>query len=273
MWDPFSFEARINNRGSTLLIFSLFVAAHLAAIFSIIYFLFPPTWEREVGAGIISFGITFLVAQFAFCIGEYFFHRYILHDIVAGLKVFFQKHRTHHSPTPVSWDKQNGHFKIRSCYAIEKIEQDDSATFPTWALAAFLTGIAPLVMVISWLLPHAPILLDGFAAITFTYYLYETLHVIHHRSPAWWAKKVNEHFLGRAWSAMYSFHSCHHANTRCNLNIAGFLGLPLADLIFGTYRAPDTLLVDGQSVDKQTISNLTSRLHWLKARFSKTALR
>lgn len=272
MRDPFSFEARINNRGRTLFVFSLFVTGHLLVIFSLLYFLFPRTWERETGLGIISIGLTFLSFHLISCVGEYFFHRNVLHDIIGPFKVFFRKHGMHHFLTTVSWDKDNSDLKIHSCYAIEKIEQDISATFPLWALAAFLMGIAPLLIIISWLLPNVPVLLAGFSAITLSYYLYEVLHVMHHQPPLWWHEKFSKRFLGKTWQAIYSFHNCHHANTRCNLNVAGFFGLPLADWIFGTYRNPPTLLLHGSPVDNEVISDLTSRTHWIKAWLKKRTL-
>ena len=61
---------------------------------------------------------------------------------------------------------------------------------------------------------------------------------------------------------MYGFHQAHHANYKCNLNVAGFFGIPLADLAFGTYRQPDDLLLDGATLTKATARKLTPEPYW-----------
>ena len=64
------------------------------------------------------------------------------------------------------------------------------------------------------------------------------------------------------WVRVYGFHQAHHANYKCNLNVAGFFGIPLADLVFGTYKQPDRLLLDGAPATKATARRLMPQPRW-----------
>ena len=64
------------------------------------------------------------------------------------------------------------------------------------------------------------------------------------------------------WRKMYGFHQAHHANYKCNMNIAGFFGVPLADLVLGTYEQPALLLIDGAPAGKEVAARLTKTPHW-----------
>ena len=46
------------------------------------------------------------------------------------------------------------------------------------------------------------------------------------------------------------------------MNIAGFYGLPLADLVLGTYEQPAVLLNDGAPATKQLAAKLTKTPRW-----------
>ena len=61
----------------------------------------------------------------------------------------------------------------------------------------------------------------------------------------WWKPRLNGRPFGKVYRKMYGFHQAHHANYKCNLNVAAFFGIPLADSVFGTYKQPDELLLDG----------------------------
>ena len=50
----------------------------------------------------------------------------------------------------------------------------------------------------------------------------------HHQSyEACWRARLDRRWSGRFWRWLYGFHQAHHANHRCNLNVAGFFGIPL----------------------------------------------
>ena len=61
---------------------------------------------------------------------------------------------------------------------------------------------------------------------------------------------------------MHGFHVAHHANYKCNMNLAGFFGIPLADLVLGTYKQPDPMLIDGAPATKALARDLTPNPHW-----------
>ena len=265
MLNPLSLEFR-QKHPAYLSIFSLFVAGHLLIAFTLVYFLRNEVWRRELDSGISSFVWTFLISHLVFCFGEYFFHCDILHSApIKSLKSFFEKHTLHHSLTSISWEKDANSelLKIKSEYAIEDLSQDVSSTFPIWALAVILSAATPVFTFFSWLFPQVPIFLGGYSALTLTYFLYEGLHTVHHQSNAWWLAKINQKFFGKFWRVRYLFHGCHHANMRCNLNIAGFFGIPVADLILGTYRMPKILLMSGETITRETIAYIYSKSHWL----------
>jgi hypothetical protein len=44
--------------------------------------------------------------------------------------------------------------------------------------------------------------------------------------------------------------------------VAGFCGIPLADIVFGTYKQPDPLLVDGANAGKEAARRLMSQARW-----------
>ena len=99
--------------------------------------------------------------------------------------------------------------------------------------------------------PRLPILISGYAAIAIGHCLYELIHAVHHQPyESFWKPRIEHRWLGGAWKWLYGFHQAHHANYKCNLNVAGFFGIPLADLVFGTYKQPDRLLLDGVSATK-----------------------
>jgi hypothetical protein len=100
-------------------------------------------------------------------------------------------------------------------------------------------------------------------AISVAHYLYETIHVAHHTPyDPWWQRKIEGPVFGTMWRKLYGFHQAHHANYKCNMNIAGFYGLPLADLVLGTYEQPAVLLLDGVPATKQLAANLTKVPRW-----------
>jgi hypothetical protein len=78
--------------------------------------------------------------------------------------------------------------------------------------------------------------------------------------------------LSNTWRKLYGFHQAHHANYKCNMNIAGFFGIPVADLTFGTYEQPEILLLDGAPASKEVACKLTTNPRWPVSAFDRIML-
>jgi hypothetical protein len=256
-----AYENRINNRFAPLL-FAGFIALQLAALLAFVRHFFRPTWDEHVSSGIWAIALTCVVCNLLLCFGEYFFHRYLLHiETVRFLRALCTSHLAHHKLTSIGFD--DAAHTVRSAYAISDAEHDDQATFPSWALVPFFASFTPFFAPIAFSFPRLPILIGGYTAIAVAHFLYEIIHVVHHKPyETWWKRKLNGRVLGAMWCRLYGFHQAHHANYKCNLNVAGFFGIPLADLVFGTYRQPDRLLLDGASATKATARRLLPQPRW-----------
>ncbi len=256
-----SYESRSTNRAAPLY-FAVFLGAQLACLYAIIWFFFPWTWEQQLSAGAGAIVLTGLATGVVLCFGEYFFHRYLLHiETVRFLRTLCTSHLAHHKLTSIGFDSTRS--TVRSAYPITDVEQDDQATFPPWALIPFWASFTPFFASIAFSFPTFPILIGGYAAITIAHFLYETIHVLHHLPyDPWWKRQIASPILGPMWRRMYGFHQGHHANYKCNQNVAGFYGIPLGDLVFGTYRQPDLLLVDGAPATKEAARKLTPEPRW-----------
>lgn len=255
-----SYEARARNPAATLC-FGAFIALQLVALLALVRYFFRFTWDQHLSSGIWAIVLTCLVCSLALCLGEYFFHRYILHlETVRFLRVLCTSHLAHHKLTSISFDEA-GH-TVRSAYAIADVKQDDQATFPPWALIPTFASFTPFFAPIAFSFPRLPILISGYSAIAIALFLYEVIHVVHHQPHAWWERKLNGRIFGRLWREMYGFHQGHHANYKCNLNVAGFFGIPVGDLLFGTYKQPDALLIDGAPATKACARKLTPEPRW-----------
>jgi hypothetical protein len=265
MQNLLSFENRAHKIRSFVL-FSLFVAAHLLLFLIALRYVTPRIWDRELATGTFAILTTFFASHLIFCFGEFLFHRYMLHTVIfQHLRFFATKHRTHHSITRIECtsSQSSGKMQVHSHYPIHEVEQDISATFPIWSLFVFLAGFTPVLAYLSWCFPSIPVMMGALPALALTYFLYELLHVVHHEPFAkGWEARTNSRFFGRMWREIYGFHQAHHANTECNMNIAGFFGIPIADLALGTYRQPNDLLLDGSLVSEQSISGLNPAPYW-----------
>ena len=256
-----SFESRTRH-SAAFLWFAAFIALQLLGVFALVRYFFRATWDQQVSAGIWAIVLTGLLCSLLLCFGEYFFHRYLLHiETVRFLRAFCTSHLTHHKLTTIGFDDANK--SVRSEYSIGDAAHDDKATFPPWGLIPAFAAFTPFFAPFAFSFPRIPILIGGYAAIAVALFLYETVHVAHHLPyDAWWKPKLNNRTFGRMWRAAYGFHQAHHANYRCNLNVAGFFGIPIADLLFGTYKQPDELLLDGAPATKEDARKLTPRPRW-----------
>lgn len=256
-----SFENRTKNRASSLL-FAAFIVGHLMVLFAFVRYFFPWTWHEHLASGVWAIVLTCLVCNFLLCFGEHFFHRYLLHlETVRFLRHLCKSHLAHHKLTSIGFD--DGESKVRSAYPITDVEHDDQSTFPCWALIPFFAFFTPFIIPVAFSFPRVPILIGGYAAIAIAHFLYEIIHVAHHQPyDDWWKPKLNGRVFGRLWRLMYGFHQAHHANYKCNLNVAGFFGIPIGDLLFGTYRQPEDLLLDGAFATKASARRLTPEPRW-----------
>lgn len=254
-----SFESRARNPFAFPL-FTVFIALHPLAAFAIIKMFFPATWAAQVSAGPVAIIVTTMACNLVFCFGEYLFHRYLLHaNSISFLGRLSFGHLHHHKLTSIKFPGDH----VASAYPIVDVEHDDAATFPPYALLAFMAFWAPFLSVIAFSFPNVPILIGGFVAITLAHYLYETIHVAHHTPyETFWQPKIEWPVIGTVVKKIYGFHQAHHANYKCNMNIAGFYGIPLADLVLGTYVQPEVLLLDGVPAKKSVAANLGAAPPW-----------
>jgi hemolysin III len=267
-----SYESRARNRAAPLL-FALWVALQLAAIYALVRLGFRDTWDQHVASGASAMALTGLVCGLVMCFGEFFFHRYILHlETVRFLRALCRSHLDHHKLTAIRFDGAAG--SVRSAYAIDAVERDDQATFPPWALLPFFAFFTPFFATIAFSFPHVPILIGGYGAVAVAHFLYEVIHVVHHQpyEPAW-RRRLESRVFGWLWRRLYGFHQAHHANYKCNQNVAGFFGVPLADLAFGTYKQPDTLLLDGAPATSEAARRLTPEPRWPVAWLDRVAFK
>lgn len=256
-----SFENRRATRWAPVL-FALFILAQLATLLMVVRYFFPSTWQQHVDAGPAAIVATILVCNIVLCFGEYFFHRYLLHiETVRFLRSLGTSHLTHHKLTSIRFDHRAG--VVRSAYAITDAEHDDQSTFPPWALVPFFACFTPFFAPMAFSFPHVPILIGGYAAIAIAHFLYEVIHAVHHEHyETFWKHRLAHPWLGSGWAWLYGFHQAHHANYKCNLNVAGFFGIPIADLVFGTYRQPSPLLVDGAAATSAAARALGPQPRW-----------
>jgi len=235
----------------SLLPFTLSVGAITTLYVLLLKTLLPNLWARQVEKGlwlILLVAVPFHLFNAKF---EFFFHRYILHcAIIRWLKKFYTEHTLHHALTKIFRKKpglENGALaEVVNRYPITEEKQYASSFFPYWGLAGFTLFFSPLTVFLQWLLPQKPILLGSFIAIAFSYCLYELLHALEHVPyEAFWKKFVESPRFGSIGKKIYGFHQFHHANTKCNMAISGFFGLPVFDWLFRTYKQPRELLFDG----------------------------
>lgn len=255
-----SFENRAASRLAPLY-FAMFIAAQLALLLAFIRYVFRPTWDQHVQSGIGVMVATLLVCSLVLCFGEYFFHRYLLHlETVRFLRSLYTSHLTHHRLTPIRFD-QTG--IVKSAYPITDDAHDDQSTFPPWALLPFFAFFTPFFAPMAFSFPWIPILISGYTAIAIAHFLYETIHAVHHQPfESFWQPRLERRWSGRFWRWLYGFHQAHHANYRCNLNVAGFYGIPLADMVFGTYKQPSPLLLDGVRATNAAARALSPTPRW-----------
>ena len=229
--------------------FSVQALGQYAVLLLAFRFLLPGLWEKQFATGWLALLLTFLAGHLFICFFEWGFHRYVLHSVTTPWLLWFARgHRSHHGLTPIRLQPvtEGSDRYVLNRYPITEDAQNVDAAFPVYAIVAFWTLFTPLLIVVQLLLPRAPMLMAGYAAITWSMCLYEILHAIEHRPYEWWKRATEHPRLGGFWRRIYGFHHMHHANVSCNEAISGFFSLPIADWVFGTYHQPKELLLEGR---------------------------
>ncbi len=247
--------------------FSLLVAAQCTLLALGLRFAFPALWARQLAAGPLAFVLVFLGVHLAVAFFEWFLHRYVLHGVFTPwLRHFARAHRHHHSLTAIrlrTVAEGSDRFVLNE-YPITSPEQFPDSAFPVYALAVFWAIFTPALVALQWALPHAPVLIGGYAAIAWSMSLYETLHAVEHLSYEWWRAAIEHPRTGAMWRRIYGFHHMHHANIGCNEAISGFFGLPVPDWCFGTYHQPRELLLEGRRATAKDFAVRAPR-GWVRA--------
>ena len=237
------------RRKFSILWFSVGAIGQYALLLVATRLLLPATWTRQLAAGGLAVLSVFLGVHLFLCFFEWGFHRYVLHSVTTSwLRRFAHGHRHHHSLTPIRLQPVaagSDRFVLNRYPIVESVQFEDSA-FPAYALVAFWALFSPLLIGVQLILPGLPVLLGGYAAITWSMCLYEILHAVEHQPYEWWKRATEHPRFGIVWRKLYGFHHMHHANISCNEAISGFFGLPVADWVLGTYHQPKELLLEGR---------------------------
>ena len=87
-------------------LFMVTVAVSLAVLCGAMAWLTPTVWQAQLQASGLALFAVFLVVHAAAGIGEFFFHRYVLHaPLVPFLSHFYKQHTLHHALTRVGFQK------------------------------------------------------------------------------------------------------------------------------------------------------------------------
>lgn len=260
-------------RGFSGPLFATIVFLSLGVLFSAFYLVAPKSvWEAQVSASWLKFVFAFLVTSGVNCFVEHFFHRGVLHkEAFPFMGGFYQAHHcTHHPLTRISKAKvMDGSGReilvLVNDYPITRPEQKEASIFPWYSLITFAMFVTVPFALLQWLLPSFPWFFAGYGALAFSLTLYEVAHFVEHLPLSWWLPLIDHPPLGWFWSRAYGFHLYHHAVTDCNEGISGFFLFPLADIVFGTFKTPDTLFVTGEVWDPSKFQKPTPV--WLMRRF------
>jgi hemolysin III len=243
----------------SLPLFAVTVGVTLALLLLALRELAPALWRQQwaaSGAKAATAVVLFLLFN-GFV--EYFFHRYVLHKpAFPGLRHFYKQHTRHHALTRIARKATPGGREIpfiENLYPITQPEQDEASFFPWFSLGVFSLLLTPLLLALQWLWPSFPWLVAGFGALTASLSLYELVHAIEHWPFTKWAPLIENPRWGGLWRRIYGFHLRHHAVIECNEGISGFLGLPLADFLFGTCVIPKTLYAEGEEWSPAAFAN------------------
>ncbi|MBV6457779.1 MAG: hypothetical protein HONBIEJF_00899 [Fimbriimonadaceae bacterium] len=225
----------------------LSTAVQVAAALFVLRWLAPDLWQGEWKNpwGIAMWTVLLGVPMSLF---EYIYHRYLLHSaLLPFLGSMHDAHRTHHGLTsvkaPVTQKEPEKMVPVHSEYAVEEEHQEESMTFPLYAISIFI----PLFLVLfalplKLIFPGQPIVVGCIFNTTLAYLGYELWHqVLHLPFERYWAPLFNRPGVGPIVRRTYGFHLMHHWRPTANLAVVGLWGFAVWDHIFGTYALPERL--------------------------------
>lgn len=247
-------------------LFSFTVVASLGAYLFILKLVAPDIWEAQMQASISSIVLTTLAVLFVNCFIEYIFHRYVLHaPLFPFLAYFYKQHTIHHALTGVvAMRGDDSGVVVKNRYPIINESQYRASFFPWYSFLIFSALLSPFFFLAQRSMPQRPIFLGGCLALTVSISLYEIVHAIEHLPLERWSPFLHNPKFGGFWRLIYSFHLRHHADVKCNEAVSGFLGLPLADWVFGTWVNPRTLYPECELVPVASFKSPKPRfIGWL----------
>jgi len=238
----------LHHKKFSLLPFIYNNALTLLLIFGFIKVFFSDIWAGQISTSAGLFIATFILIHFIAAFIEFFFHRYVLHmTVIPFFGHFNQQHNIHHGHTDIT----NEGMIVSNEFPIIKKSQFEASFFPNWTLLAFSAFLTPFFILTHILFPTIPVFIAGYSALLFSMGLYELFHAAWHWPLSRWNILLNQKYFGIIWYTFYTFHLRHHANVRCNESVSGFFGIPIPDLLFGTYVKSNTLYPHKQMVDAQ----------------------
>ena len=256
-------------------LFAITITLSFTGLCGVLAFAAPDIWRAQLAAPWWKLTMVILAAHCGAGVFEFFFHRYILHaPLLPFLSHFYKQHTLHHALTRVGFQKaKKGQaampYLVENRYPIEHEKQFEASYFPWFTLIAFVGFGSFIFAPVQWLLPDYPIFLGSFIGVTFSLCLYEIIHAIEHWPQATWDRLVSQPTMGPFWRKAYAFHLRHHADIRCNESISGIFGLPIPDLILGTYIDPETLYTHGRTTEPKEFVSPRPRfaiIRWLDER-------
>lgn len=248
----------------SLWLFIITIIGSVSLYLGTLAFVAPTVWKIQLASSKSALGYTFVVFNLINSFGEFFLHRYVLHaPLIPFLSYFYKQHTLHHALTRIVQKKVDG--TIENKYPILEEIQHTASFFPWYTFLAFAGLATPVFIIGEWLFPTAPIFLGGVLAIAWSLVLYEVLHAIEHWPLETWAPLLNHPRWGKYWRLAYCFHLRHHADIKSNEAISGFLiGIPVADIVFGTWKRTQTLYENGVEAVKEEFQSPRPRfINWL----------
>jgi hypothetical protein len=187
--------------------------------------------------GIVSAGIAFVVIFLYANLFEYTFHRWLMHGLRRYVSQPYETHVHLH------------HRIFRGDHRYHVLRADDrSFILFEWWQAPLILGPHAAVLWGMQATAGWPVLWPGLAALGVYYLLYEYLHWCMHNPTS---RRIERTSIFRYLDA---HHRLHHAHWRINFNVV----LPLADLVFRTFRAT-SLRAGARMLRREPVTTGTDR--------------
>lgn len=234
---------------------SLSALVQLAAAVGLFAWIAPGTLAAEIAHPWVLLLWVFLLGV-PLSLFEYLYHRYLLHSAVLPfLGSMHKAHAHHHGLTavkaPVTPKEPEKQVPVESEYPVEHEHQEESMTFPLYALSIFIPlFLVLLALPLKLLFPGQPVITAVMVSTTLYYSAYELWHqVVHLPYERFWRPLMESKRVGRLVRLVYSFHLMHHWRPSCNLAVVGFWGVAIWDHAFRTHRRPVNMPLDGADVN------------------------